>query len=288
MLQVLASAIPLAAMYALVAVGFVIVYRSTKVLNFAQGQLTLLGAYLCYSCVILFGGHFYPGFLLACVGAAVIGIFIYRVFLRSFVALDPLLAVMITIVLATLIASIYSMTWGSSPLSLAEPFASRGIHLGAGVVISTLDIATVVAAIMLIAGLLALLRWTRFGLAMRAAAESPTLASYRNVNVTRVAAASWAIALVTAAIAGIAYSLKTQIDPSSIALGTATFPAILIGGLDSIGGVLVGSVALAVIDQIVSTYVGGGWTDAIAYLVLLGVLLVRPNGLFGSKLPVRL
>ncbi|MHB8246007.1 MAG: branched-chain amino acid ABC transporter permease [Acidimicrobiales bacterium] len=288
MLQVLVSAFPLAAMYALVAVGFVIVYRSSRVLNFAQGQLTLLGAYLCYSGVSLFGGHFYPGFLVACLASVAIGVVIYRVFLRSFTALDPLLGVMITIVLATLIGSAYAMAWGTSPLPLAEPFVSHGIHFGGGVVLTTLDLATVATAVVIIGSLLAVLRWTRFGLAMRAAAESPALASYRSVNVSRVAAVSWAIAVASAAVAGIAYSLQSEIDPSSIALGVATFPAILIGGLDSIGGVLIGSLVLAVIDQVITTYVGGNWTDAIAYLILLAVLLVRPNGLFGSKVPVRL
>ncbi len=288
MLQVLVSAVPLAAMYALVAVGFVIVYRSSRVLNFAQGQLTLLGAYFCYSGVALLGGHFYLGLLVACLASVVVGVIIYRIFLRSFTALDPLLGVMITIALATLIESVYTIVWGTSPLTLAEPFVSHGIHLGGGVVVTTLELATVAAAVIMIGGVLAVLRWTRFGLSMRAAAEAPALASYRSVNVSRVAAASWAVAVASAAIAGIAYSLQSQIDPSSIALGVATFPAILIGGLDSIGGVLVGSLVLAVIDQIVTTYVGGSWTDAVAYLILLAVLLVRPNGLFGSKTPVRL
>lgn len=281
--QLLVGSVPSANLYALIGVGFVTVYRSSRVLNFAQGQMALLGAYLFYSLVSLVGGRFYVGLVLACLVALVIGTAIYVILLRPAVGQGPLILIMLTIILGIVIESFYTVVWHTDVRFLSNPFGQAAFHLPGDAVISELTVATAVVAVVLIGGFAIFVHRSRWGIAMRASAENPGLASFRGVNVSATAAVSWAVAMLMATVAGVAYGTRTSLDPTLVGLGLSTFPAILIGGLDSIGGVLIGSVVLAVIQNAAATYLGGNWTDVVAYLVLLAVLVIRPTGLFGTR-----
>ncbi len=285
--EALAGSLVLASLYALIGAGFVMVYRSSKVLNFAQGHLALLGAYLFYALSVLLHRDFLWTLAALGVVSVAIGAVLYLVFLSPLAGEGPIILIMITIIIGALIVAIVPMVWGTQPHTLASPLSQAGIHLPGGIVTSELDLVTIATAVVVIAGFWCLIRFTTSGIAMRAAAENPLLASYRGVNVALTAGVSWAFAVFAASVAGTAYGLRATLTPSITGLGFAAFPAVVVGGLDSLPGAMVGAVLLAVGQNLAATYLGGDWTDVTAYLVLLVVLLVRPHGLFGRKELVR-
>lgn len=281
-LQILVGALVPASLYALVGVGFVTVYRSSRVLNFAQGQMTLLGAYAFFS-VSAWLSYEGLALLVTLAVAAAIGAVIYMAFIRPVTGQGPVIVVMLTIVIGTLIGGIFTLVWGSGVRYLHNPLSIKGIRLPDHAVTSVSDLTTIVVAVAVIGSFALVVRYTSLGVMMRASAENSALASSLGVNISRVVAVSWAFAMLTATLAGVAYGLRTSLDASLVTLGLTTFPAILIGGLDSVGGVLVGAFVLALLQGIVASAAGGQWTSPVSYLLLLAVLLVRPTGLFGSE-----
>ena len=285
--QILVGSLVPASLYALVGVGFVTVYRSSRVLNFAQGQMTLIGAYLFYTAFSWTDGEA-PAIIVALLLAACVGLVTYLLFMRPVTGRGPVILIMLTIVIGSLFEGIYTIVWGTSVKYLHNPFPSGGIRIPGGAVTSPADIAIVAVTTVVIGGFALLLKYTVYGVMTRAAAENPSLASNLGIRINRLIAASWGFAVITATLAGIAYGMRTSVDPTLVALGLTTFPAILIGGLDSIGGVLVGAFILALLQGIIGSTLGGEWTIPVAYLVLLAVLVVRPTGLFGSESQERL
>lgn len=284
MLQLLVGQLVPASLYALVSVGFVIVYRSTKVLDFAQGQLVLIGGFGAFSIAQFFNGVAVWTLIVSIIAALVLGAVIYLVVLRPLLTAGPLVLVMLTIALATVLTSVVSIVWGVDTKFVKLNVPDTPIHFGDGVTLSTIGLATIIAAVVVLGGAMAALRYTRFGAATRAAAENPMLATYRGVNVAGVAAATWGFAMATAMLAGISYSMQTGLSASNAeTLGFAAFPAVLVGGLDSIGGALVGSLILAEVQGLGVRYVGANFSEPIGYLLLLAFLIVRPTGLFGSR-----
>lgn len=281
-LQILIGALVPASLYALVGVGFVTVYRSSRVLNFAQGQMTLLGAYIFFA-ISAWLSHEGLALVVALVVAGAIGALIYAAFIRPVTGEGPVIVVMLTIVIGTLIGGIFTLIWGSGVRYLHNPLPTRGIRLPDHAVTSISDLTTIAVTVGVIGGFALIVRYTGLGIMMRASAENSALASGLGVSINRVVAISWSFAMLTATLAGIAYGLRTSLDPSLITLGLTTFPAILLGGLDSIGGVLVGAFILALLQGAVASAAGGEWTSPVAYLLLLGVLVIRPTGLFGSE-----
>ena len=285
--QTLVASLVPASLYALVGVGFVTVYRSSRVLNFAQGQMTLVGAYVFYTLSAWIAQEGLALVAALCL-AGCIGLLLYAAFIRPVMGQGSVIVIMLTIAIGTLLSGLYTIIWGTGVKYLHNPLPRGGIRLPDHAVITATDIATVVTAVVVIGGFALMVKHTGFGVMMRAAAENPRLASHVGVNVNRVIAASWAFAMFTATLAGIAYGMRTSLDPTLVGLGLTTFPAILIGGLDSIGGVLVGAFLLAVLQSSIASTAGGEWTDPVSYAVLLAVLLVKPTGLFGSEPQERL
>lgn len=284
MIQLLVGQLAPASLYALVSVGFVIVYRSTKVLDFAQGQLVLIGGFGAFSLAQFFHGVAVWTLIVAIVGAVIVGAGIYYLALKPLLNAGPLVLVMLTIALATVLTSIASIVWGVDTKFIKLHVPKRTIHFPHGVTMNSVAFGTIIVAIIVLGGAALVIRYTRFGAATRAAAENPTLATYRGVNVAGVAAATWGFAMVTAMLAGVSYSMQTGLSASNAeTLGFAAFPAVLVGGLDSMGGALVGSLVLAEIQGLAVRYVGASFSETIGYLLLLAFLIVRPTGLFGSR-----
>lgn len=288
MLQLLIGQLVPASLYALVSVGFVIVYRSTKVLDFAQGQLVLVGGFGAYSIAQFFHGKALWALLVAIIGSLALGAAIYYIVLKPLLNAGSLVLVMLTIALATVLTSIVSIVWGVDTRFIKLNVPEDPFHFPGGITISAVGLYTIVAAVLVLGGAALVLRYTRFGAATRAAAENPLLATYRGVNVAGIAAATWGFAMATAMLAGVSYSMQTGLSASNAdTLGFAAFPAVLVGGLDSMGGALVGSVVLAEIQGLGVRYVGANFSEPIGYLLLLAFLIVRPYGIFGSRDIVR-
>lgn len=282
--QLLIGQLVPASLYALVSVGFVIVYRSTKVLDFAQGQLVLVGGFGAFTLAQLFHGNAIWTLIAAIAGSLLLGALIYLLILRPLLNAGTLVLVMLTIALATVLTAVVSLVWGVDTRFIKLNVPKQAVHFPGGITLSAVGIGTIIAAVVILGGAALVLRYTRFGAATRAAAENPLLATYRGINVPAVAASTWGFAMATAMLAGVSFSMQTGLSASNAeTLGFAAFPAVLVGGLDSMGGALVGSLVLAEIQGLGVHYVGANFSEPIGYLLLLAFLLVRPTGLFGSR-----
>jgi branched-chain amino acid transport system permease protein len=273
----------IASLYALAGVGFVIIYRGTKVLNFAQGILALLGGYFFYTVAVTLGLSFWVALPLAVIASGVFSAIIYLLLLRSLVGVEPLRLVMLTIALSIVLTAGAQILYGSATKYFNVPF-NGNFHLPFGVVLPTLDVAIIVTAVVLLVAFAIFLTRSRLGLSMRAAAADARLATYRRISVNRISALTWGFAG-----AGIAYGAQLGLSPSAgDVLGFAAFPAIIVGGIDSVAGVLVGSFVLAEVQGYTSAYWGGQYSTVMGYVLLLVILVIRPSGLFGSREVVRL
>jgi branched-chain amino acid transport system permease protein len=281
--QIILGALTPASLYALIGVGFVIVYRTTRVLSFAQGQLALFGGYLYYALTGYFGGRYGWAVAALVVSGLLMGAILYYVIFSRAGSRGVLILVMLTIMVGTILQALTGIIWGTASQFVESPISQSGIHVTSNAIISPLDLTIFCVTVVLIAVLACIVRFTRHGLAMRAASENAMLASYRGVNVRAVAATAWAIATMMAFLAGLAFAYTSSVSLTMVNLGFTAFAAILIGGLDSISGVIIGSIVVALVQGVATTELSGAWSDVSAYIVIFLVLMVRPYGLFGTR-----
>lgn len=280
----LASAsILLAAIYCLVNTGLVLLYRSTGVLNFSQGQLVMLGAYVMSS--VKFGS--YPLRLaIAAVAVGIVSWISYHALIRRLTGADEFRKVVMSFMLAILLIQIIVLVWGTDTREVLNStdawFALGSAHVRWSVVI---DACT---AVVLAVGLTLFLSRTLSGLRMRALAANEELAAYSGIKVHRLAGLAWAIAGGGAALAGVMYAETTSVSLALSDILLLAFPAAVLGGLSSLPGSILGSVIMATLLTLCGYFLGGQWVNVIAYVVLLGVLIVRPFGLMGTSSAQRL
>lgn len=285
-MTVLAEALPEAALYALLGAGLVVIFRTTGVLSFAQGYLALLGGYLFYQLSQWLGGAPWAlPFALALAASGLVGAVAYfglvgRVSHRQ---ADVFVPVVATISLAWLVESAVGVIWGGQAFSLRSPVNGASWNLFGSVEVSALSLVTVGSTVVVIGGLALWLRRARFGIAMRAAADNSELVSSYGLNLQWIKAVSWIIGSGSAMLAGVAFGIAGSNGFSTIDLGFAAFPAVLLGGFDSIGGVLIGSVIVALLETVITTLGAGYLTEPVTDVVILAILLVRPYGLLGAR-----
>jgi branched-chain amino acid transport system permease protein len=276
------------AMYGLVGVGFTLLFRASKVLSFAQGGFMLLGAFIFYSLV---QDKSRPFMLSVVITVAVVGVFSALVYMIVFarVAVRQAFATSVaTIGLSGVLQAGVAVKYGTAPLILPNVVSQHAYHV-LGATIPTSDIVSVVMAVVAVAAALLLLKLTPLGLRMKAVADNAALSVHLGVSAARVATVAWGLAGATAALAGIAFSLGSAVDPVGVSnVGLLAFPAIILGGLDSVGGALLGGFALAGIQNAVQAGLGAGWVDIVSFALMLGILFLRPSGLFGTAEVVRL
>jgi branched-chain amino acid transport system permease protein len=289
LLQALVNGLALAAVYALIALGFVIIYKSMQVLSFAQPGLLLLGAYWVTYFATTWGIPFWVSVLIAAVLAAALGVVIERGFLRPMVG-KPIFAVAIMTIGIDLVIRIVTLDLiGVDVLPTGAPWGLGVVEIG-GVGIAHRQIAAVLMAVALVGVLLAFFKFSRFGLAMRATAFDQEVALSQGVNVSAVFATSWAIGAVLAMAAGIFLGPGGAFDRSMAVTALKALPVIVVGGLDSIAGAMVGALIIAMAEMLTATYqpqyadfLGENFSQVVPYLVMFVVLLVKPYGLFGTK-----
>ncbi len=283
------GALTTAATYGLVAAGFVVLFRATKVLSFAQGSFMLLGALLFYSFVKTAGVPLYPALILALLASGVLGWLTYRFIFSYMVGAEAFVVAIATLGLSTVFQAAAFIIWGSAPLNLPKVLSSAPHLLFDTFSYSAIDTFSVGLAIILGIVVAIGIRYTRVGIQMRATADGQQLAAYNGIHVTRVSALAWATGAAFAGAGGIVYSLTNNLNPASVpTVGLAVFPAIILGGLDSYSGAFIGALVIGVLDSVIGIAFGGQWQDPVAYSVLLVVLLIRPRGLLGSHEIVRI
>ena len=282
-LQLIVSGLANGCVYGLIALGFVLIYKATEQVNFAQGDMMMLGAFVALG----LGNDAYLGipFWLACVGAilamAAIGWSIERTVLRRLLG-QPQIAVMIlTIALGFLLRFVAGAVWGHDPLTFENPVAGANVRLGA-LVVGLDEVAVIAVTVLLTVALFAFFGRTKLGIAMQASSQNQLAAYYMGIPVKRIHGLTWALAGATAAVAGILLASKGSIDPSTGFLGIKAFAAAVIGGFGSLPGALAGGLIVGLIEPFASRYVAAGYAQIAPYAVMLVVLVIRPHGILAQ------
>jgi branched-chain amino acid transport system permease protein len=288
-LQLGFAGLALGAIYALIAIGFAIIYKASRVINFAQGELLLVGAYLISSFTLDWKIPFVLAVAFALAITAGIGVLFQRVVLSRMVGRPVFAIVMITIGLDIILRSLVTVRWGYDVRLVGDPWGSSGFSAG-GVRFDWVAILTIGATAMVVALLFLFFRYSRYGVAIRATALDQEAALAVGIRVSTVYALAWAIAAVVATIGGLFLAgYPRNLDPTAGFVALRAFPAIIVGGLDSTLGALVGGLLIGLIEVLTAGYqpqfapwLGKNFYAVAAYVVMLGVLLVRPYGLFGT------
>jgi branched-chain amino acid transport system permease protein len=286
--QLISQIITIGSVYALVGVGFVILFRATGVVNFAQGEFMVLGAYFFYAFKVQFGQSTVVSLIGAMAAIMLLGVVVNIVIFYRLVGASLFTIVIATLGLSLLLETAALIIWGPDTRELPTVFSNQVVIRPFGILLTPLDIITVVTAIVIIILIEVVMRTTRIGVRMRAVADSTLLAALQRVNVPRFAGLAWALAALCSGAAGVALALQTAVDPVNIGqLGLLIFPVVIIGGVDSVVGALVGGVIVAAIQTLVAYFMNGIWVDPICYGLLLAFLLMRPRGIFGTREIVR-
>ena len=267
--------------YGLVALGFVLIYKATELVNFAQGDLLMLGAFLCYMFVVWYHLGYWVAFALAIVIVGVFGALLDWTVLRRVIGQPQFAVVMLTIGLGAVFRSFASITWGSEIYTLPTPFSAKATRI-AGVAVSHEYVSIIIGTVLLCGALYALFTYTKVGVAMQAASQNQLAAYYMGIPVKLVFSLIWAISAAVATIAGVLLAPVSLIDVNIGFIGLKAFAAAVLGGFGSIPGALAGGVTIGVIELFSGTYLPQGFKDVAAYVVLLIVLAVRPQGMFGT------
>jgi branched-chain amino acid transport system permease protein len=280
-LQLVLNGLAVGCIYGLVALGFVLIYKATELVNFAQGDLLMLGAFTCYMFVVWYGLGYWVALAVTVAIVAAFGAVLDAAVLRRVIGQPQFAVVMLTIGLGAVFRSFASITWGSEIYTLPTPFSARATRIG-GVSVSHEYVAIIAGTLLLCAVLYAFFTFTRAGVAMQAASQNQLAAYYMGIPVKRMFSLIWAISAGVAAIAGVLLAPVSLIDINLGFIGLKAFSAAVLGGFGSIPGALVGGLTIGLIELFAGTYLPQGFKDVAAYAVLLVVLVVRPQGMFGT------
>jgi branched-chain amino acid transport system permease protein len=285
-LQYLINGIAFGCIYALIAVSFVIIYRGTKVLNFAQGEFMVLGSYVSIIFLISFNVPFLLAIIAAILINALLGVLLEVSILRKFIGESTFTVVMVTIGLASVFKGAIGLIFGHDIKKLELHFENSTLQFG-GVTITTLQIASIIATFVVLIALLGFYRYSKWGIAMRGAASDQDTSQLMGVNINHVNKLTWSISAVISVIAGIVLVSTSFLQPTQASFALKAFPAIVLGGLDSIPGAVIGGLVLGIIESLAGGFLGpilgGNVKDITAYVFLLVILIFMPYGLFGTK-----
>ena len=260
-LELLASGIAVGCLYALIALGFVLILKATDVLNFAHGEIIMISAFICYFLMTKFQFSFLTAVLITAIIAFLMGIITERLVLRPLLGEPVFAMVMITIGLSIFLRSMAGILFGHDNHVFPSPFPKESVNLG-GVILSQTQIWIIISTALLILLFFLFFKYSRQGLAMRGTADDQNTALLMGISVKRVFALIWGISFVTAAVAGIFLANVMVINIGLTFVAISAFPAIILGGLESIPGAIIGGLAIGVIENLAGGYldqiVGGG------------------------------
>lgn len=273
--------------YALVALGIVLAFRATGTFNFAHGQFMLFPAYLVGAWQAQHAYSLAVSIIVGLFAIATIGLVFYLLVLQRTVGLAHFMGVIATFGLAAVLDGVMLILFGSPQYNIDFPLLPQGVVVLLGARVSATSLALAAFTLLLAAAVAAGLRFTPIGIKVRAAGQDAILASQGGINVRVLYMGSWALAAALAGVAGVAYGTTNIVNNSLVDVALAAFPAILIGGLDSIEGAVVGGLLVGIAQGFIATYLGTQLIDVLTYSLLLVVLMFYPQGLFGTRVVTR-
>lgn len=283
-IQLLVSGISIGFLYGLSAMGFVMIFKSSSVLNFAHGELLAIGAYVFLAFITWVKLPIFLAFLFALVSCFLLGIVIERIFLRPLIGEPLIFVIMLTVGLAAMFKGLILLIWGGNlhtyPNFLPEVLGGHwGVVRIPPVYSATLVIGTL---FLLMFGLF--FKFSSQGIYMRSVADNQRAALSLGVHVKRVFALSWAIAALVAGMSGMVLGIINGVNVHDLsAIGLKVFPVVILGGLDSIGGAIIGGIIIGLLETFTGGYLSPSLRDVIPYIILVLILLIKPYGLFGLK-----
>ncbi len=285
-IQLLITGIVLGSIYALVALGFVLIYKSTGVINFAQGEFLMLGAYICLQMVVGYHLNFWASFALTLIVCGIIGLFIERAFLRPMIGEPIISIIMLTIGLSSVIRAVIQLFWGTQTKVFPQIFSDKPYHITQNIGISEVYIYSIIFAAIFLAIFTLFFKFNRSGIAMRATADDQQAAMSMGISIKKIFALAWCIAAVVSAVGGILIGNINGINVSLSFYGLKVFPVVILGGLDSIGGAIVGGLIIGILENLCGGYLDSvvpGIKEVAPFIVLVFILMIKPYGLFGTE-----
>ncbi len=284
-LQLALSGIAIGCVYALVALGFVLIYKATETVNFAQGDLMMLGGFFAYTATTLIGMPYWIGIIVALIAMALFGMLTERIVLRPVLGQAQFTVVMVTIGVGYVARGVVTMMpgWGTDTFKIVTPFAEQVVNIG-GAALALDQLMIIVDTTILCLILFLFFRYTRIGIAMQATSQNQLAAYYMGIPVRRINTLIWGLSAAVAAFAGILLAPITFVHANMGFIGLKAFPAAVVGGFGSIPGAIVGGLIIGLVESFAGFYLPEGFKDIAAYIVVLAVLIIKPSGLFGEKL----
>lgn len=290
--QLLISGVAQGCIYGLIALGFVLIYKATETVSFAQGELMMLGAFGGLACMTMLGFPFWIAVLSAIAAMAVFGVVLERMVIRPILGQPAFSIVMLTIGIGYVARGAVTMipAIGTETHTLAVPYKDMiwkfgGNEMGIGaLVVNVEQVVVIVCTAILCALLFLMFRYSKLGIAMQASSQNQLAAYYMGIPVRTLNGLVWGLAAAVAAIAGLLLAPITFIHANMGFIGLKAFPAAVVGGFGSLPGAIIGGLIIGVVESFSGFYLPEGFKDIAAYIVVLLMLMVKPNGLFGEKL----
>jgi branched-chain amino acid transport system permease protein len=285
-LVLLTNGIMIGLMYALIALGFVLIYKATDAINFAQGEFVMFAGFIAAGAADIAGFPFWISALLAIGGMIALGFGLERVVLRPLIGRPVIAVVMATIGLAAVLRGTATMAFGAGTRAVVMPVSDEPFQLGP-VMLPPVQLVGAGVSLVFLAAFTWFFLKSRTGIAMRAVADSQQVSMAVGINVRRYFALAWAMAGVVSALGGIVWGTMLGVDNQLALVGLKVFPVVILGGLDSVIGAVVGGLIVGIVENFAAgyldPYVGGGTKDFAPYVLMILVLMVRPEGIFGRR-----
>ncbi len=281
LIQLLITGLSQGCIYGLIALGFVLIYKATELVNFAQGELMMLGAYLAVTFIALLNLPWWLGFLLAVIVMGTFGYFLDVAIIRIIIGQPAFSIVLLTISLGFVFRSAAGIIWGHEPAAFDTPYTGKLLQWGE-LVLGYENLAIIIGTLLLSLVLFLFFRHTRLGVAMQAASQNQLAAYYMGIPVKRVFSLVWGISAMVATVAGTLLAPVSLVHTQMGFLGIKAFAAAVIGGFGSLPGALLGGLIIGSSEQFAGAYLPPGFQEVSAYLLMLAVLVARPQGIFAQ------
>jgi branched-chain amino acid transport system permease protein len=284
-LQLVISGIAQGCIYGLIALGFVLIYKATETVSFVQGELMMLGAFGGLACMTMLGFPYWLSVICAIVAMAVFGILLERIVIRPILGQPAFSIVMLTIGIGYVARGLITMIPGIGTETHTLPVPYKDEIWKVGTLVLNVEQMVVIAATSALCALLfAIFKYSKMGIAMQASSQNQLAAYYMGIPVKRINGLVWGLASAVAAIAGLLLAPITFVHANMGFIGLKAFPAAVVGGFGSLPGAIVGGLIIGIVESLAGFYAPDGIKDIAAYVVVLIMLMVKPNGLFGEKL----
>ena len=285
-LVLLTNGIMIGLMYALIALGFVLIYKATDAINFAQGEFVMFAGFIAAGAAEIAGLPFWVSALLSIGGMVGLGFGLERVVLRPLIGRPVIAVVMATIGLAAVLRGVATMAFGGGTRAIVMPVSDEPIQLGP-VMLPPVQLVGAAVSLVFLAGFTWFFLKSRIGIAMRAVADSQQVSMAMGINVRRYFALAWAMAGIVSALGGVVWGTMLGVDNQLALVGLKVFPVVILGGLDSVMGAVIGGLIVGIVENLAAgymdPYVGGGTKDFAPYVLMILVLMIRPEGIFGRR-----